>query len=90
MENTNIFRAVWKKVLDRMTWRNYDWTVKASSGAFGVSGLFRQADLDSVFVPKRLISYVQAGQCSYFKSISLFHARTIGSGNMRRPGRGCG
>ena len=73
MENTNIFRAVWKKVLDRMTWRNYDWTVKA--------------DLDSVFVPKRLISYVQALQ----RKLELFQvARTVGSDNMRRAGRGCG
>lgn len=45
IENTNIFRAVWRKVLDRMVWMDYEWTVKA--------------DLDSVFVPNRLLHYVQ-------------------------------
>ncbi|CAK9102619.1 Copia protein [Durusdinium trenchii] len=45
VENTRIFRAVWRKVLDRMVWKNYDWTVKA--------------DLDSVFVPTRLLNYVE-------------------------------
>ncbi|CAJ1376310.1 unnamed protein product [Effrenium voratum] len=44
-ENTGIFRAVWKKVLDRGTWQKYDWTVKV--------------DLDTVFWPQRLIQMVQ-------------------------------
>ena len=46
VENTHIFHAVWQKVLDNMVWNNYDWTVKV--------------DLDSVFMPLRMLHYVQS------------------------------
>eukprot|EP00439_Symbiodinium_sp_Y106_P051424 s670_g6.t2 len=40
VENTHIFRQTWKKVLDKLTWEQYEWTVKV--------------DLDAVFFPDRL------------------------------------
>lgn len=40
VENTHIFRKAWKKVLDKLTWEQYEWTVKV--------------DLDAVFFPDRL------------------------------------
>mmetsp|Transcript_11366 Transcript_11366/g.21465 ORF Transcript_11366/g.21465 Transcript_11366/m.21465 type:complete len:472 (-) Transcript_11366:86-1501(-) len=40
VENTPIFKKVWRKVLDTGTWKHYEWTIKV--------------DLDAMFLPDRL------------------------------------